>query len=227
MFGSDEVVNLRLTMSFVRNHQKVLILADEPMAAALIAALVERARLQPAFADTGESADEALARTKPMLGILIDALTNTSQSDLFLARARSRNVSVALFCEVSQKARQLEWASAHRIPVFGLPTDTDALHAWLASLAEPPAKARGRRGQRRRQPTATREADGTIVLLDARGVRWLVYDRRFADRRSDMTERHFVSDAGEERGCTLAQNEEGDVSPTALSDQLARSNVIN
>jgi len=117
-------------MSFVRKHQKVLILADEPMAAALIATLVERARLQPAFADTGESADEALARTKPMLGILIDALTNTSQSDLFLARARSRNVSVALFCEVSQKARQLEWASAHRIPVFGLPTDTDALHAW-------------------------------------------------------------------------------------------------
>ena len=81
--------------------------------------------------------------------------------------------------------------------------------------------------QRIRTHCTPGEADGTIVLLDAKGVRWLVYDRRFADRRSDMTERHFVSDAGEERGCTLAQNEEGDVSPTALSDQLARSNVIN
>lgn len=214
-------------MSIVRTDQKVLILADEPMAAALVATLVERARLQPAFANNGESADQALARVKPMLAILVDARSDVARSDLFLARARSRSVSVALFCGSIQKERQLEWARSHEVPVFGLPTDTEALEVWLTRLAQPQAKTRGRRGQRRGQPTATRETDGTLVLLDATGVRWSVYDRRSADRRSgDVTERHFVSDSGEERSCALQLNEERDTSATALIDQLSRSTAV-
>lgn len=198
------------------------------MAAALVGSLVELARLQPAFANSGESADEALARVKPMLAILIDALSSAAQSDLFFARARSRDVFVALFCGDAQKARPLEWARSHGISVFGLPTDTEALHTWLTELAEPIAKARSRRrGQRRGQPIATHETDGTLILLDDKGVRWSVFDRRSADRRSgDVTRRHFVSDSGEERACDLDRHEERATTALALSDQLARSREV-
>ena len=215
-------------MRFVRTDQKVLILSDEPMAAALVGALVEQARLRPAFANDGESAAAALARVKPMLAILIDALSDTSHSDLFLARARTRSVSVALFCGETQKARRLEWARSHGISVFGLPADIEALHTWLTNLAAPTAKARSRRrGQRRGQPIATKGTDGTLILLDAQGVRWSVYDRRSSDRRSgDATQRHFISDSGEERACDLASHEESDTSAIALSEQLARSRAV-
>ena len=198
------------------------------MAAALIGSLVELARLKPAFATGGETADEALARVKPLLAILIDALSDTARSDLFLARARSRNVSVALFCGENWKTHRLEWARSHGISVFGLPTATEALQAWLTQLAEPSAKPRsGRRRQRRGRPIATERTDGTLVVLDATGVRWSVYDRRSSDRRSGhATQRHFVSDSGEERACDLTAHEESDTSTTALNEQLARSRAV-
>jgi hypothetical protein len=196
------------------------------MAAALVASLVELVRLQPAFAASGESADQALARVRPMLAILVDALSDVAESDLFLARARSRSVAVALFCGLADKPRHTEWALQRDVPVFGLPADSASLQSWLTELAGSPISARAR-GERRTAPSASRQIDGTLVLLDARGMRWSVYDRRSADRRRGIvTERHFVNDSGEERSCELRADEALDMSPTALNDQLARSIAV-
>src|SRR5688572_31352308 len=96
-------------MSPLHAHQKVLILSDDPVAAALIGALVERARLEPTFMTAGESADRALARVKPALAILVDALSDTAGSDIFLARARGRRVPVAVFCGTADRERLAQW----------------------------------------------------------------------------------------------------------------------
>lgn len=208
----------------MKSDHKVLILSNDVMAAALVGGLVEAARFSPAFAEAGESGDEALARVRPILAILIDALADSARSDLFLARARSRKVAVAAFCPVATKHEHARWAEDREVVVFGLPDDSDKLASWL-SEGEASRRAARPRAAQRRAPSATRHGDGTLVLLDPTGVRWAVYDRRAADRRGGM-ERHFVNDAGEDRACTLAEDELQQVSAIALVQQLERASRV-
>jgi hypothetical protein len=205
----------------MKSDHKVLILSNDVMAAALVGALVEAARFSPAFAEAGESADEALARVRPVLAILMDALADAAKSDLFLARARIRKVAVAAFCPFANKREHARWAEERDVTVFGLPDDSDKLASWL-SEGEASRSASRPRAAQRRAPSATRHGDGTLVLLDSTGVRWSVYDRRVADRR-DGVERHFVNDAGEERACRLAEGELQQLSAIELVKQLERA----
>jgi hypothetical protein len=210
-------------MSPSRGHQKVLILSNDPVAAALIAGLVERARLEAAFMKAGELATEALGRVKPVLAILVDAVSEAAGSDLFLARARRRRVPVAVFCGAAHKERHAQWAVEHGIPVFCLPADTDQLAVWLDEVRAGSRTTRSTT-ERRDKPSATRASDGTLVLVDGTGVKWSVYDRRSVDRRrSGVMERHFVNDFGEARTCELQRDEIGRVTAKALNDQLLRS----
>jgi hypothetical protein len=87
-----------------------------------------------------------------------------------------------------------------------------------------------RRGNHERRLT-TSEAivapDGTRILHDSNGQRWMVYDRRMTtDRRDSPGEpiavRVFVSEAGESRECGLAEQEVRQASASALELQLAR-----
>src|ERR1043165_5951563 len=61
---------------------KVLILSPHVMTAALVGWYVELARLEPAYADPGEHPDQAVARVKPILVLLIDSELEAGLSDL-------------------------------------------------------------------------------------------------------------------------------------------------
>jgi hypothetical protein len=70
--------------------------------------------------------------------------------------------------------------------------------------------------------------DGTRILSDRTGTRWMVYDRRAStDRRTGgvdgVLERVFVSDSGESRRCDMSPDEAARASADALAEQLARS----
>ena len=80
-----------------RNTGKVLILSPHVMTAALVGWYVELAKLEPAFADPGENAADALARVKPLLVVLIDSANEEAINDLFAARASRREVGLAIF----------------------------------------------------------------------------------------------------------------------------------
>src|SRR5687768_3575987 len=102
-------------MTAIRTDHKVLIVSREAMAGALIGGLVESAFLQAAFAEPGETADQALSRVKPLLAVLVESASEDAGSDLFVARARSREVKVALFCRASERERHAAWAKARNV----------------------------------------------------------------------------------------------------------------
>src|SRR5579864_6712632 len=171
-------------MTRARRLSKVLILSSEPFAAALVGALLKLDDLEPAFAQPGESPEDAMLRVRPILAVLVDVVLDVAQSDLFLARAKRANAQVVLFAGRSDAAALRPWAQHRDIPLFALPADEERLRALLRAVAEAKSRPREPRGADRRRPSAKREADGSFVLYDTAGRRWSVVDRRGADRRA-------------------------------------------
>lgn len=209
--------------------RKVLVLSDEPMAAALLAMLLELEGYDPVFALGNESPDTALARVKPLLVVLVDHALDVAKSDLFLARAARRQVGVVLF-GTKASATPSAWAESRRVPWFRMPVDGATLrHA----IDESTSGFRLLRTDvdRRRHRTET-DADGTLIYHDRSGRRWHVYDRRSGDRRqhpstapdaSGNGDRTFVNEAGEQWRVVMRPGDFLDESPAALEQQLARA----
>jgi hypothetical protein len=206
-------------MNPVRADHKVLIIASDPLLAALVGGLVELTRLRAAFLENDERPEEALARVKPLAAILVDAYTDEAVSDLFLARARRRRIRVLMFGSREAVGRREEWASRSGIPAFKLPDGVAALQTALEELLQ--EKGLYRRGERR--ASAERDPDGVVILDDGKGTRWTVYDRRSADRRRNLIDRSFVSDRGEVRHCDVALEDADTLSVATLAEQLARA----
>src|SRR5436190_587840 len=112
------------------------------MTAALVGWYVELAKLEPAFAAPGERPEDALARVKPLLVVLIDAESEAAISDLFAARAARREVGLALFSGASDDTNAREWASRHDLPFFRLPVDLEAFGRVLDQAARAPREDR-------------------------------------------------------------------------------------
>jgi hypothetical protein len=209
--------------------KKVLILADEPMAAALLAMLLELEGYDPAFALDNESADAALARVKPLLVALVDHTLDVAKSDIFLARAARRQVGVVLF-GTRGSATPPAWATSRRVPWFRMPVDGAALrHAIEESTSG--FRLWRTDTDRRRHRTET-NADGTLIYHDRSGRRWHVYDRRSGERRQNpgaapgaggSGDRTFVNDAGEQWRVAMHASDFLDESPGALERQLKRA----
>jgi hypothetical protein len=195
------------------------------MTAALVGWYVELARLEPAFAAPGEHPEEALARVKPVLVILIDSHFEQAMSDLLAARALKRGIGIALFGSGSQAEDEIarRWSSEHQIQFFHLPLDLESFGRVLDQAARS-GPADRRMGDRRVQ-TVDRAVDGTLVFFDQKGNAWYVYDRRAGDRRAASSHpyRSFVSPDGTERRCDLTESEFAAREPAALLDQFARS----
>src|SRR5688500_11579493 len=203
-----------------RAGNKVLILASDPLLAALLGGLVELARLEAAFARDGELPADALARVRPLAAILIEAVLEDAESDLFLTRARKRGVEVLVFGSAVAIDRIASWARMQNVPTFVLPADVTQLQGALDRLRNPAPEAPRKGG--RRAPELQRGADGSLVFEDAKGTRWSVYDRRTdGDRRG--VDRQFVSEKGEVRHCGVTLKEAESLSVASLSEQLARS----
>ena len=208
-------------MTPVRVDHKVLIIAADPLLAALVGSLVELTRLQAAFPRPEERPEDALTRVRPVAAVLVDAVTDEAQSDIFLAKATRRGVPVMMFGSDSVMGARREWARTRSIATFVLPMDIDELSTALGALQPPNVVAR--RGQRRAAHTE-RAANGTLVFDD--GVtRWQVYDRRSAERRGTV-DRRFVSDTGEIRRCDVSPDDADSQSVADLTAQLARATAV-
>lgn len=211
----------------MERHQ-VLIICDDPTAAARIGSVVERARMQAGVMVPGESVDATLRRSQGLLLLLLDAKVDATRSDLILRQEQARNVRVAMFAWEGLDPAHRQRASAHRIPVFELPAEIDTLRAWLLALADSAPDARLRTSDRRIAPMAMRSADGVIRFRDSSGMDWSIYDRRTEDRRKGVvTERHFVNHLAEERTCLLQQGELDDFDVLALEAQLGRATTVH
>jgi|SRR5579885_3796340 len=224
------------------NVNRVLVLADGPVVAALIGMLVETTGRTPVFANPDEVPSDALERTRPIAAVIIDVSLSAAESDLFFAAAAKWDIGVAVFGPESNARRIAEIAGGRRVPWFTMPPSAEQLAAALDVAVG--AERRRSEGERRTQAQASEAivaADGTRILRDSKGQRWMVYDRRVnldrrdrTDRtdRTDRSERRehaepvtvrvFVSDAGESRECDLGEMESRQASATALELQLAR-----
>ena len=209
--------------------RKVLVLSDEPMAAALLAMLLELEGYDPVFALGSESPDAALARVKPLLVVLVDHELDVAKSDLFLARAARRQVGVVFF-GTRASATPSAWAESRRVPWFRMPVDGSTLRRAIEESTSGFRLLRTE-ADRRRHRTET-DADGTLIYHDRSGRRWHVYDRRSADRRQNPStpadasgngDRTFVNEAGEQWRVVMRPGDFLDESPAALEQQLARA----
>lgn len=198
------------------SQHKVLVVAPDPVLAALVGSIVELSTLVATFPLPNERPEDALARVKPLAAILIDGAADEAQSDLFLARARKKGVQLLVFGGAGTAALRRPWAAARNIPVFTLPDEIPQLDEALRRIVAGAGKST-RIFERRDK------SSGPLVVQDRAGKRWSVYDRRSADRRQSIVDREFVSETGEVRHCHLDADEATDTSPGALIDQLERS----
>lgn len=205
----------------------ILVLGEQPVIAALVGLLVELAGRQPAFAGYDETPIDALERVRPVAAVLVDVRLDDVHSDLFFRQAARHRVGVAVFGSQHHARDVAEVASERSIPWFTIPTGTEelsvALSAAIGSAEQP------RTAERREVPNAQEMADGTRILLDANGRRWMVYDRRaLRDRRrgeaTDPVDRVFVSEAGETRTYALSAEERETTAPE-LDRQLQLANA--
>ena len=200
------------------SDHKVLIVAPDPVLAALVGSIVELSRLRAAFPRANERPEDALTRVKPLIAILIDALADEAESDIFLARARRKGVHLLLFGGAAATKARRPWAEARGIPVYTLPDDVQALEESIRKIAAGAGKSTRlfeRRGKAK--------ISGPLVVQDNTGKRWSVYDRRSADRRQHVIDREFVSETGEVRHCHIDEKEAASTTPEALMDQLERA----
>ena len=223
----------------------VLLISDDPIAAALLGLLTELAGYVPAFAAPGERPEDALARVRPLCVVLLDGALDSASSDLFFARAAKRQVGLALFGAPGQREQLAARAGRRSIPWLEMPVDLPRFREVLET-------ARGSEwwrggGERRRTvplPQLSRGSDGTLIYTDRAGRRWYVYDRRGADRRetdrsapladpatrpaSDAaSQRLFVNEHGEAWHYPLAETERSaPPSPTDLERQLAQATKV-
>ncbi len=106
---------------------RVLVLARDPVIAALLGMLLELEGYDPGFAEPGEAADAAIARLRPPLVVCIDCDLPEAESDIFYARVEHHNAVVVAFGAPGRE-RQLRGLAAERgIPYFLLPADRETL----------------------------------------------------------------------------------------------------
>ena len=111
---------------------RVLVVAADPVIAALLGLLLDPATYEPVFPGALESPEQALTRMRPRLVILLDADLDAARSDLFFARTERLKASVVIFEAPTMGAR----TPSDRLPrksgaVLHLPTDRDTLSQVL------------------------------------------------------------------------------------------------
>lgn len=195
-------------------------LAREPLVAALVGMLLELEKYEPAFALPEESPEEAVRRVRPFLVLVLDGDLEEARSDVF--HARLKETPVVLFATPQSENVVRAMANQRQLPWFTMPVNRETL---VRVIREASASAITRSGRDRRNPSAHRAPDGTLVFRDRHGGEWQVYDRRAGERRArsagDNGYRAFVNPAGEEWWYELAPHESAENSVDALERQLA------
>ena len=196
---------------------RVLILAQEPLAAALLGLLIELDRYEPAFANPKESPEEAVRRVRPVLVILVDGSLDAAASDVF--HARTKGTPMILFGTPATAERVRGLALERALAWFTVPVERAAV---TRLIQEAVASGTVRSGRDRRRPSARQASDGTLIYRDRDGRTWQVYDRRVGERRKAEAYRAFVNDAGEEWRYELSESEAAENRPRRWSDSWRR-----
>jgi hypothetical protein len=194
---------------------RILILAREPLAAALLGLLLELDSYEPAFALPTESPEEAVRRVRPAVVVLLDGSLEAAASDVFHARAKG--TTVILFGTPRTMTTVQALADARKLRWFTMPVDRASLRRVIQDAV---ASSSPRSGRDRRRPTARQAPDGTLIYRDREGSEWRVYDRRAGERRG-KTYRAFVNHVGEEWRFELTGKDKKEKSAAALERQLA------
>jgi DNA-binding NtrC family response regulator len=114
----------------------VLVLARDPVVAALLGMLLELESCEPVFARPGERPEDAISRLRPPLVILLDADMEVARSDLFFARATKGHATVVLFGRGGANPDVAAAPGARGILWLAMPTDRATLARVLeAALA--------------------------------------------------------------------------------------------
>jgi DNA-binding NtrC family response regulator len=111
-------------------EQLLLILSHDPLAAALLGALVETLGYQVQFARPPESADDSLRRVKPRI-CLADCTDPESCRPEFFGRATMRGICVIIFGTPAALEAVRELARADNIEMLFMPPDMETLEAVL------------------------------------------------------------------------------------------------
>ncbi len=119
-----------------KTKARVLILARDPVIAALIGMLLEMDGYDPVFPAPGETAEQALGRLRAPLIVCADCDIPDVQSDLFFARVRRSGARFVLFGAPGSEQTVKDLAAQRSARYFMLPTDRatlarvldDALH---------------------------------------------------------------------------------------------------
>lgn len=113
----------------------VLVLAREPVIAALLGMLIELEGYHPYFPAAGESVDAALSRLRPPIILCADCELAEVPTDLFFARAARARARVVLFGSPAAADTVRRVAAERGVPFFLLPTDLDTLARALDDAA--------------------------------------------------------------------------------------------
>ena len=117
-----------------RVRTRVLILAGDPMVAALVGLLLDPESYDPVFPLPSERPEDALGRVRPPLVLVVDCGLEAARSDLFYARTVKTRAAVVLFGApgpVEPDAASI--AAARGFPFVRLPTDRATLTRALES----------------------------------------------------------------------------------------------
>jgi hypothetical protein len=216
------IVNRRPVPLSSRIGHNILVLANDPLLAALVGGLAELAHFHAAFARPGETPEDALMRVRPAAAILVDGQARDAD-DLLVARARKRGIAVLMFGPASVVDARRKWGDEQGVGVFALPEEIPALINELERLREPEPKPAKPRVASRRAHTE-RNQEGTLIFDDG-NTRWSVYDRRTHDdrRSNNKVDRQFVDEHGAVLHCDVSEDEAASISVAVLSRQLARA----
>ena len=107
------------------------------MVAALVGLLLDPDRYDPTFPRGSERPEDALARVRPPLVLMLDCDVDVARSDLFFARTARTRATVVLFGPPGSRETVTELARARGVPFVHLPTDraslTKAIQAAIAN----------------------------------------------------------------------------------------------
>lgn len=106
----------------------MLIVAGDPMVAALLGMLLDPGRHEPVYPHPSERPEDAIARLRPPLAILLDGELESASSDLFLARADRARATLLVFTPPSTSGAAARALAEERgMRCFPLPVDRAGL----------------------------------------------------------------------------------------------------
>jgi DNA-binding NtrC family response regulator len=108
----------------------ILILSADPVAAALLGALIETLGYTVTFARAPEDGEQSIRRVRPKVCLLDCEDLSVCNSEM-LGRATMRRISVIIFGRTAALDRVRALALEHDIEVLLVPPDSDALGRTL------------------------------------------------------------------------------------------------